>query len=116
MTFNWKFLLYMLERLGFDDKWIWWIRGCLVSSRVFVLVNCSPTEEFSILKELRQGNPLAPFLFTMVAKGLSDLMREVKRNHLYDKYLVGKDTVEVNVLQYDNSTIFFGKACNTKSK
>ena len=27
----WEFIYYMLERLGFCDKWIGWIRACLVS-------------------------------------------------------------------------------------
>nr|KYP66721.1 Transposon TX1 uncharacterized [Cajanus cajan] len=31
---NWEFLLYMLRRLGFDPKWIQWIRACLESAHV----------------------------------------------------------------------------------
>jgi len=43
---NWKFLYYMLGRLGFNVKWINWIKACLESASVSVLVNGSPTEEF----------------------------------------------------------------------
>lgn len=43
---NWDFLFSMLYNFGFDEKWICWIKGCLTSSRISVLVNGSPTDEF----------------------------------------------------------------------
>nr|KYP57260.1 Transposon TX1 uncharacterized [Cajanus cajan] len=73
---NWEFLLYMLRRLGFDTKWIQWIRACLESAHVSVLINGSPSEEFKMSRGLRQGDPLSPFLFTIVVEGLTGLMRE----------------------------------------
>jgi len=36
---NWDFLYYMLNRMGFCDGWIGWIKECLGSSSVSVLVN-----------------------------------------------------------------------------
>ena len=43
---RWDFLYDMLHRLGFHSKWIMWIKGCLASATVSVLVNGCPTEEF----------------------------------------------------------------------
>ena len=34
-----EFLLYVLKELGFQEKWIGWIRSCLVSSKMSVLFN-----------------------------------------------------------------------------
>jgi len=50
---NWKFLYYMLGRLGFKVKWINWIKACLESASVSVLVNGSPMEEFKPKRGLR---------------------------------------------------------------
>lgn len=47
---SWEFLLYMLHRLDFHGTWIKWIKGCLESSWVSVLVNESPTQEFKCSK------------------------------------------------------------------
>ena len=52
---SWQFLLYMMGRMGFHDKWISWIKGCLTSASIFILVNGSPTSEFKPQRGLRQG-------------------------------------------------------------
>lgn len=43
------------------------ILECVFSGKCLVLVNGSPIKEFSIQKGLKQRDPLAPFLFLMVA-------------------------------------------------
>nr|KYP38506.1 hypothetical protein KK1_040243 [Cajanus cajan] len=66
--------LYVV-RLGFCYKWCNCIRECLVTTRVSVLVNESPSTEFSSQKGIRQGDPLAPILFLVVVEDLSNMMR-----------------------------------------
>ena len=56
---SWEFLKYMLVRLGFYPKWIHWMEGCLSSASVSILVNGSPSAEFTPQRGLRQGDPLA---------------------------------------------------------
>lgn len=75
---SWEFLFYMLYHLGIERKWINWMHGCLNSSWASVLVNGSPSLEFKSQRCLRQGDLLAPFLFLVVAKGFSGLIRELR--------------------------------------
>lgn len=79
---NWKFLDFMMVRLGFCVRRMSWIRECICLGRCSVLVNGSPTKEFLIQKGLKQGDPLAPFLYMMVAEGLinaeCDIIRKVQ--------------------------------------
>jgi len=111
---SWDFLYYMLERLGFCVQWICWIKGCLESASVSVLVNGSPTREFILRKGLRQGDPLAPFLFLIVAEGLTGVSRMAEEKSLIDSLVVDKANVKVNMLQYADDTLFFCEA-NIKS-
>ncbi|GAU35310.1 hypothetical protein TSUD_389350 [Trifolium subterraneum] len=68
---SWNFLDYMMIRFGFGDQWCGWIKTCVFSGNLFVLVNDSPTEEINIQRGLKQGDPLASFLFLLVVEGLS---------------------------------------------
>jgi len=104
---NWEFLFYMLERLGFNAKWIKWIKGCLASSSVSMLVNGSPTSEFKPEKGLRQGDPLAPFLFLVVVEGLSGDVREAEKCGLLEGLIIGRKEVHISMLQFADDTMFF---------
>ena len=107
---NWDFLLYMLRRMGFCSKWINWIDGCLKSASIFVLVNGSPSAEFIPQKGLRQADPLVPFLFNIVAEGLIGLMREALHKNQFKTFSIGRNLVDISILQYADDTIFFGEA------
>jgi len=50
---SWEFLYYMLGRLGFCAQWIRWIKCCLESASVSVLVNGSLIGEFTPRSGLR---------------------------------------------------------------
>ena len=58
---RWEFIYYMLERLDFCGKWICWIKGCLESASVSVLVNGSPSKEFFLEKRTSTRQPINPF-------------------------------------------------------
>ena len=107
---SWDFLLYMLRRIGFSLKWINWIEGCLRSASISVLVNGSPTAEFSPQRGLRQRDPLAPFLFNVVVEALNGLLKSATKKNMYTGFPVGSNNVRISILQYADDTIFFGEA------
>ncbi|PNX63496.1 ribonuclease H, partial [Trifolium pratense] len=65
----------MMIKMGFADGWMKWIRACIFNSSMSVLVNGSATEDFKVCRGLRQGDPLSPFLFLIVAEGLTGLIK-----------------------------------------
>jgi hypothetical protein len=75
-----------------------------------VLVNGSPTTQINIKRGLKQGDPLAPLLFLLVAEGLGLLMRRAVDVHRFTPFLVGRDELPVSILQYADNTLCVGEA------
>ncbi|PNY13316.1 S-adenosylmethionine-dependent methyltransferase [Trifolium pratense] len=107
---EWGFLDYMLGRCGFDEKWIEWIRVCVFAGNLSVLVNGSPTSEINIQRGLKQGDPLALFLFLLVVEGLSGLMRRAGELNLFKGFSIGRNPVVISHLQYADDTLCIGEA------
>lgn len=107
---SWSFLDYMMRRLGFSVRWRRWIHACVCCGKLSVLVNGCPTEEINIQKGLKQGDPLAPFLFLLVVEGLSGLVRSAEALGLYQGFKVGNSGLSISHLQYADDTLFLGEA------
>ena len=103
---RWEFLYDMLHKMGFHNKWIRWIRGCMESATVSVLVNGSPTEEFKPKRGLRQGDPLASFLFLVVAEGLTGLVRQAVKANLLSGLKISRNELQLCILQFADDTLF----------
>ncbi|GKV00730.1 hypothetical protein SLEP1_g13370 [Rubroshorea leprosula] len=82
---SWDFIDYMLYRMG-------------------------PTRQFQVSKGIRQGDPLSPFLFLVVAEGLNGLVQFAVEKELYKGVKIGNGSVMVSHLQYADDIIFSGEA------
>ncbi|XP_028089315.1 uncharacterized protein LOC114289749 [Camellia sinensis] len=96
-----------MANLGFGERWIRWIKTCVTTTRVSVLVNGSPTNEFCPQKGLRQGDPLSPFLFNVAAEGLNLLLERAKRLGVIKGATVGSTGLKLSHLQFANDTLLF---------
>ncbi|KAJ9564334.1 hypothetical protein OSB04_000300 [Centaurea solstitialis] len=105
---GWSFLLDALEHMGFGTKWRKWIKSCLHSSSISVLVNGSPTEEFTLESGLRQGDPLAPFLFLVIAECFHLMVVKAENSGLLKGVKVGSNNIPISHLQYSDDVILFG--------
>jgi hypothetical protein len=61
----------MLLAFGFDHTWVEWILNLTSSTFFSILVNGVPSCPFSPSRGIRQGDPISPFLFIIMAEGIS---------------------------------------------
>ncbi|GAU32101.1 hypothetical protein TSUD_358070 [Trifolium subterraneum] len=73
---EWGFLKGMLTKMGFSEKWIRWMMLCVSSVNYSVLMNFERVGPIHPGRGLRQGDPLSPYLFILVAEGLTSLINK----------------------------------------
>ncbi|XP_072064497.1 uncharacterized protein [Arachis hypogaea] len=100
-------LIALLEKMGFGRTWRSWIRECVRTASISILINGSPSKSFKMERGLRQGDPLSPFLFVLVVDVLNRMIGETVRNGRISPLLVGRDNIELLHLQFDDDTILF---------
>ncbi|KAK0607568.1 hypothetical protein LWI29_016836 [Acer saccharum] len=102
-----SFLDFIMEEMGFGCRWRQWMKWCIATPSISVLVNRSPTAEFSMERGLRQGDPLSPFLFNLVVESLSGCFKKATGLGLVRGVVFGEGEVQVTHLQYVDDTILF---------
>lgn len=86
------------------------MRCCLSSPIMLVLMNGSPTSQFSLQKGLYQGDPLSPFLFNIVVEALNRLFLKAYDIGLIRGAAIGGNSMNVTHLQFIDDTILFLEA------
>ncbi|GKB92869.1 RNA-directed DNA polymerase, eukaryota, reverse transcriptase zinc-binding domain protein [Tanacetum coccineum] len=103
-TVNWDFLKQILIHFGFHEKIIGWIMTCVTSAAFTVCVNGERYGYFKSGRGLRQGDPMSPYLFTLVMEILTLIIqrRVLKEGPMEFSKVSGL------VPNMNKSTIFFG--------
>nr|GEX99832.1 hypothetical protein [Tanacetum cinerariifolium] len=65
-TVDWKFLKEILICFGFYPRMIGWIMKCVTSTYFLLSITGSHRGYFKRKRGLRQGDPMSPYLFTLV--------------------------------------------------
>lgn len=107
---DWRFLLYIKRRMGFGVKRRKWIHECISSATFYILINGSPIGFFQAQRGLRQGDPLSPFLFTIVGEALSCMITIVGEANLINGFKSAASAPTITRLQFAVETLLFCKA------
>ncbi|KAJ9536466.1 hypothetical protein OSB04_un000347 [Centaurea solstitialis] len=73
---NWDYLIGMLKGFGFHPMLIKWITEMITTPTFSVVVNGEARGFFHGKRGIRQGDPLSPYLFTLVMEGFAMIFRQ----------------------------------------
>ena len=101
---EWSYLTKVLVRMGFGESFRSWVR--LLYTEVFsaVTVNGFVKEQFSVSRGVRQGCPLSPLLYVLVAESLACAIRADPK---IDGFPLPGGNKHVKVSQYADDTSTF---------
>ena len=79
---SWDFLFEVLKTRNFSPVWTNWMELLVKGGSVGVNMNGEESSFFSPGKELRQGDPISPFLFNLVVVALNRMLEKAARGGL----------------------------------
>lgn len=82
--------------------------ACVCNGTSSVLVNSSPTLDFTLEKGMKQGDLLSPFLFILVVEGLSTMMSKAATSGAFKGFRVNYELV-FDLLQFADDTVILCK-------
>jgi hypothetical protein len=92
---------------GFHPKWCDWIKNFVEKGSVGIKVNNDIGHYLQSRKGLRQGDPLSPILFNVVANMLAIMIARAKEDGQVDGLIPHLVDGGVSILQYKDDTIIF---------
>ena len=75
---NHFFLFETMAKFSFSRRFVRWFKSCISCPWIAPLVNGRPTNFFQATKGLRQGYPLSPFLYLLVAETLNKKLKRMQ--------------------------------------
>ena len=107
---SWEFIFQVMDRMGFGNRWLSWIKWSVSTASFSVLFNGSPVGFFQSSRGLRQGDLISPYLFMIGMKALKMLVQQPVEGNLLSSSRVaikGGEGEVISHLFYADDTLLF---------
>lgn len=104
---QWSFLFDVMRKKSFDEIWIQWVGKATLNGRVAININGEVDGYFKTQKGLKQGDPISPLLFNLVADALSEMLTLAKEAGHLEGVVPNLVPGGLTHLQYADDTILF---------
>jgi hypothetical protein len=103
-------IIQKMQHLGFRDKWVDWTQRILASASSSILLNGVPGNHFQCKRGVRQGDPLSPLLFVLVADLLQCIINKGHQDGLFELPIPSYESDQYPMIQYADDTLLIIKA------
>lgn len=105
---NWTFLKKVMAKMGFHQTWINQVMALNENASATVIVNGEQSKPFNLERSVRQGCPLAPYLFLLTVDVLGQMLQHptcgVKGLNLPDKTSISNQMFADDTLLFLDGT------------
>ena len=104
---EWIYLVKIMEKLGFCEKWVSLVLECISIVSYLILVNRESRGDIRPSRGLRQGDPLSLYLFLLCTKGVNRMLQKAAPDDCIRGFSLCKKGPKISHLFFaDNSQLF----------
>jgi len=113
---DYSFLTAVLKKFGLSNNFISIINGCISNPWTAPLINGRPSNYFRSSRGLRQGCPLSPFLYIIMAETLSIHLEHLRRQKEITGICIERGIKEINHSLFADDTLIIGGASSLMAR
>ncbi|XP_056695472.1 secreted RxLR effector protein 78-like [Spinacia oleracea] len=107
---EWGFLRKILLTMGFDGRWVNLIMECVSTVSYSFVINGGVSGSVSPSRGLRQGDPLSPYLFILVADAFSRMFQHKVHERKLHRAKASRNGLEISHLLFADDSLLFARA------
>ena len=104
---EWGFIKQVMEKMGFNEKWIELIMHCITFVSYSVLVN---GVAYGSITPSRDGDPISPYIFLLCADCFSSLINNAAMNQRISGVSICRGCPKITHLFFADDSLLFCKA------
>ncbi|CAA7054921.1 unnamed protein product [Microthlaspi erraticum] len=113
---EWKFIEALMRKMGFAEHWILLMMRCITSVQYKVLLNGQPKGRIIPQRELRQGDPLSPYLFILCTEVLKANLNKAEDMKRITGLKMARASPAVSHILFADDSLFFCRASAEESQ